>query len=183
MRQLWTTGWMHNRVRMVVGSFLVKHLLLPWQDGARWFFDTLIDADLASNTMGWQWTAGSGADAAPYFRIFHPVTQGERFDPEGIYIRKWVPELKNVPAHLIHEPWKMSLLEQSFYEVMIGKDYPFPIVDIEETRKTASEKVWSFRKTKEVKTEALRIVKKHVNENRAPNASTKVKKNETAKKK
>jgi deoxyribodipyrimidine photo-lyase len=105
MRELWSTGWMHNRVRMVVASFLVKHLLIPWREGARWFWDTLVDADLANNTLGWQWTAGCGADAAPYFRIFNPVLQGERFDPEGAYVRRWVPELARVPARWIHQPW------------------------------------------------------------------------------
>ena len=98
MRQLWTTGWMHNRVRLLAGSFLVKDLLLPWQDGARWFWDTLVDADLANNTLGWQWVAGCGADAAPYFRVFNPVTQGERFDPDGAYVRRWVPELAGLPT-------------------------------------------------------------------------------------
>ena len=97
MRELWATGVMHNRVRMIVGSFLVKNLLQPWQDGTRWFWDTLVDADLANNTLNWQWVAGSGADAAPYFRIFNPVTQGERFDPEGEYVRKWVPERATQP--------------------------------------------------------------------------------------
>jgi len=93
MRELWTTGWMHNRVRMVVGSFLVKDLLLPWMEGARWFWDTLVDADLAHNTLGWQWVAGCGADAAPYFRIFNPAAQAAKFDPKGGYVRRWVPEL------------------------------------------------------------------------------------------
>ena len=93
MRQLWTTGWMHNRARLLAGSFLVKDLLLPWQDGRSWFWDTLVDADLANNALGWQWVAGCGADAAPYFRVFNPVTQGRRFDPDGAYVRRWVPEL------------------------------------------------------------------------------------------
>ena len=106
MRELWSTGWMHNRVRMVVASFLVKNLLLPWQEGARWFWDTLVDADLANNTLGWQWTAGCGADAAPFFRIFNPVSQGEKFDPEGNYVRRWVPELARLPAAWIHQPWQ-----------------------------------------------------------------------------
>ncbi|MGA8529810.1 MAG: deoxyribodipyrimidine photo-lyase, partial [Acidobacteriaceae bacterium] len=103
MRQLWTTGWMHNRARLVVASFLVKHLLIPWQQGAVWFLDTLVDADLANNTMGWQWVAGCGVDAAPYFRIFNPVTQGEKFDPEGAYVRRWVPELAGLPNEWIHK--------------------------------------------------------------------------------
>lgn len=104
MRELWHTGWMHNRVRMIVASFLVKDLLIPWQKGAQWFWDTLVDADLAQNTLGWQWTAGCGADAAPYFRIFNPISQGEKFDPDGIYVKKWVPELKMVPTKFIHRP-------------------------------------------------------------------------------
>jgi deoxyribodipyrimidine photo-lyase len=103
MRELWHTGWMHNRVRMVVASFLVKNLLQPWQAGARWFWDTLVDADLAANTLGWQWSAGCGADAAPYFRIFNPVTQSQRFDPGGDYLARWLPELANVDVRLRHE--------------------------------------------------------------------------------
>ncbi|MBC2595206.1 deoxyribodipyrimidine photo-lyase [Ruficoccus amylovorans] len=128
MRQLWSTGWMHNRVRMVAASLLVKHLLQPWQAGARWFWDTLVDADLANNTQGWQWTAGCGADAAPYFRVFNPVTQGERFDPQGDYVRRWVPELAKLPPKFIHRPWEApaSLLEDC--GVVLGNDYPEPIV-------------------------------------------------------
>lgn len=109
MRQLWATGWMHNRVRMIVASFLVKDLQLPWQKGAEWFWDTLVDSDLASNTLGWQWTAGCGVDAAPYFRIFHPVLQGEKFDPEGAYVRRWIPELQNVPTKFVHKPWELDV--------------------------------------------------------------------------
>jgi deoxyribodipyrimidine photo-lyase len=139
MRQLWATGWMHNRVRMVVGSFLVKHLLLPWQEGARWFFDTLVDADLASNTLGWQWTAGCGADAAPYFRIFNPVGQGEKFDPEGSYIRTWVPELERLPAPYIHRPWEAPAGVLAMAGVEMGKNYPRPIVEHDMARKRALE--------------------------------------------
>lgn len=106
MRQLWATGWMHNRVRMITASFLVKHLLLPWQAGAKWFWDTLVDADLANNTFGWQWTAGCGADAAPYFRIFNPILQGKKFDPSGDYVKLWVPELRGVDTRWIHNPWE-----------------------------------------------------------------------------
>jgi len=128
MRQLWKTGWMHNRVRMIAASFLVKHLLQPWQAGARWFWDTLVDADLASNTMGWQWTAGCGADAAPYFRIFNPILQGEKFDPDGAYVRNWVPELKSLPARYIHQPWEApsAVLKQA--GIKLGENYPEPFI-------------------------------------------------------
>ncbi len=129
MRQLWATGWMHNRVRMAAASFLVKHLLLPWQDGARWFWDTLVDADLAQNTLGWQWVAGCGADAAPYFRIFHPVTQGERFDAQGDYIRRWVPELAGLRGGRIHRPWEAPAAMLAEAGVKLGKTYPLPLVD------------------------------------------------------
>ena len=137
MRQLWHTGWMHNRVRMIVASFLTKHLLLPWQEGARWFWDTLVDGNLANNTMGWQWSAGSGADAQPFFRIFNPITQGERYDPEGAYVRRWIPELEAVPDKYIHKPWAMpeEVLRQS--GVKLGETYPSPIVEHKEARKRA----------------------------------------------
>jgi deoxyribodipyrimidine photo-lyase len=131
MRELWSTGWMHNRVRMIVASFLVKHLRLPWQEGAYWFWDTLVDADLANNTLGWQWSAGCGADAAPYFRIFNPMLQGEKFDPEGAYVRRWVPELAPLSNRWIHQPWNAPPLERS------GLDYPPPIVDHAEARAAA----------------------------------------------
>ncbi|MEY2880682.1 MAG: hypothetical protein RLZZ15_3062 [Verrucomicrobiota bacterium] len=129
MRQLWRTGWMHNRVRMIVASFLVKHLRLPWTLGAAWFWDTLVDADLASNTLGWQWSAGCGADAAPYFRIFAPVLQGRKFDAGGDYVRRWVPELARVPAEHLHAPWEAPPLELAAAGVQLGKNYPHPIVD------------------------------------------------------
>lgn len=129
MRQLWHTGWMHNRVRMIVGSFLVKDLLISWRAGAEWFWDTLVDADLANNTLGWQWIGGCGADAAPYFRIFNPVSQGEKFDPLGNYVRRWVPELANLPAEFIHQPWAAPPLELQSAGVRLGKDYPQPLVD------------------------------------------------------
>jgi deoxyribodipyrimidine photo-lyase len=129
MRQLWKTGWMHNRARMITASFLVKHLLQPWQDGARWFWDTLVDADLASNTQGWQWTAGCGADASPYFRIFNPILQGEKFDPEGDYVRRWVPELEKLPNRLIHKPWEADALELAEAGLVLGKVYPFPVIE------------------------------------------------------
>lgn len=137
MRQLYATGWMHNRVRMIVSSLLVKHLLQDWKDGARWFWDTLVDADLASNTLGWQWSGGCGADAAPYFRIFNPMTQGKKFDPDGNYVRRWVPELKDVPKKFIHEPWEApeGVLERVNFK--LGEDYPEPVIDHKEGRTRA----------------------------------------------
>jgi deoxyribodipyrimidine photo-lyase len=129
MRQLWRIGWMHNRVRMVVASFLVKHLLLPWQEGATWFWETLVDADLANNSLGWQWSAGSGADAAPYFRVFNPVLQGKKFDADGAYVRAWVPELAKVPIAWIHAPWEAPPAVLSAAGVRLGEHYPKPIVD------------------------------------------------------
>jgi deoxyribodipyrimidine photo-lyase len=139
MRELWTTGWMHNRVRMIVASFLVKDLLLPWQEGARWFWDTLVDADLASNTLGWQWTAGCGADAAPYFRIFNPVSQGEKFDSQGTYVRRWCPELAGLPDRWLHKPASapQSVLAQAGVE--IGQNYPTPVVSHTIAREIALE--------------------------------------------
>lgn len=137
MRQLWATGYMHNRVRMIVASFLTKNLRIPWQEGSRWFWDTLVDADLANNTAGWQWTAGCGADAAPYFRVFNPVLQGNKFDRQGSYIRQWIPELARLPDKYIHQPWSAdpSLLTQA--EIRLGQDYPEPITDISASRKAA----------------------------------------------
>src|SRR5271166_215272 len=129
MRQLWQTGWMHNRVRMIVASFLVKHLLLPWQEGEAWFWDTLVDADLANNAASWQWVAGSGADAAPYFRIFNPVLQGGKFDPDGAYVRRWVPELARLEAPHVHAPWQAPDTALTRAGVLLGKTYPRPIVD------------------------------------------------------
>ncbi|GGF55634.1 deoxyribodipyrimidine photo-lyase [Azorhizobium oxalatiphilum] len=129
MRQLWQTGWMHNRVRMIVASFLCKHLLLHWTEGESWFWDTLVDADPANNPASWQWVAGSGADAAPYFRIFNPVLQGEKFDPKGDYVRTYVPELAHLPRNLIHKPWEAGGLELAQAGVRLGITYPRPIVD------------------------------------------------------
>ena len=139
MRQLWATGWMHNRVRMIVASFLVKDLRVTWLEGARWFWDTLVDADLAANTLGWQWAAGCGADAAPYFRVFNPTTQGTKFDPDGTYVRRWVPELAKLSSRDIHEPSKAAPLLLREADVTIGRDYPEPIVDHAEARKRALE--------------------------------------------
>lgn len=137
MRELWQTGYMHNRVRMLVGSFLVKNLMLDWRLGEDWFWDTLVDADLASNSASWQWVAGSGADAAPYFRIFNPVTQGERYDPDGEYVRRYVPEIADLPDKYIHQPWTApaEVLEEA--GVTLGEDYPEPLVDLKETRQRA----------------------------------------------
>ncbi len=119
MRELWATGIMHNRVRMIVASFLIKHLLLPWADGERWFWDTLVDADIASNAASWQWVAGSGADAAPYFRIFNPVLQGEKFDPNGEYVKRWVPELAAVSADYVHKPWEMAVPPKGYVRPIV----------------------------------------------------------------
>jgi len=137
MRQLWHTGWMHNRCRMIVASFLVKDLRIHWLEGARWFWDTLVDADLANNTLGWQWVGGCGADAAPYFRIFNPVTQGEKFDPHGDYVRRYVPELASMPDKFLHKPWQAppGVLDEA--DVTLGEDYPEPMVDHSEARDAA----------------------------------------------
>jgi len=129
MRQLWQTGWMHNRVRMVVASFLTKHLLIDWRLGETWFWDTLVDADPASNPFGWQWVAGCGYDAQPYFRIFNPVLQGVKFDPDGAYVRRFVPEIAALPDRFVHEPWKATSLELRSAGLVPGRDYPRPIVD------------------------------------------------------
>lgn len=137
MRELWQTGYMHNRVRMIVGSFLVKNLLLSWHEGERWFWDTLLDADLASNSAGWQWVAGSGADAAPYFRIFNPVLQGEKFDKKGKYVRKYCPELKDIPDKYIHKPWEIPGVISKDANFELGKNYPKPIVDLKASRQRA----------------------------------------------
>jgi len=137
MRQLWATGWMHNRVRMVAASFLVKHLRLSWTKGAEWFWDTLVDADLASNTLGWQWSAGCGADAAPYFRVFAPVLQGAKFDGDGEYVRRWVPELAKLPTAFLHAPWEAPADMREKAGVRLGKNYPAPIVEHKTAREEA----------------------------------------------
>lgn len=137
MRQLWQRGWMHNRVRMIVSSFLVKDLLIPWQLGENWFWDTLLDADLAVNSMNWQWVTGSGIDAAPYFRVFNPILQGEKFDPEGAYVRQFVPELKTLPKEYIHKPFMAPTSLLVKHGIILGKTYPIPIVDHAQARKKA----------------------------------------------
>lgn len=139
MRELWATGWMHNRVRMIVASFFAKDLLVHWRKGEEWFWDTLVDADEANNANGWQWTAGTGADAAPYFRVFNPVLQGEKFDPAGDYVRSWVPELAKLAPKWIHRPWEAPVEALGSAGVTLGKTYPLPIIDHDFARKRALE--------------------------------------------
>lgn len=137
MRELWHTGYMHNRVRMVAASFLCKHLLVDWRAGQRWFWDTLVDADLANNACGWQWVAGSGADASPYFRIFNPTTQAQKFDGEGDYIRRWLPELAALPDRYLHQPWVAPQEVLNSSGVRLGETYPYPVVDHRDAREAA----------------------------------------------
>lgn len=137
MRELYETGWMHNRVRMIVASFLVKHLRIHWLEGEKYFRNTLLDFNIANNVAGWQWVAGTGADAAPYFRIFNPILQGEKFDTKGDYIKKWCPELKNIPNEFLHKPWEMPEELQKEKNIILGKTYPLPIVKHEEARNLA----------------------------------------------
>lgn len=140
MRELWHSGYMHNRVRMIVASFLTKHLLIDWRQGAKWFWNTLVDADLANNSMGWQWVAGSGADAAPYYRIFNPILQGEKFDAKGEYVRRWLPELSKLPNTYLHKPWKASKTILHDAGIYLDKNYPNPIVDHDVARLRALER-------------------------------------------
>jgi deoxyribodipyrimidine photo-lyase len=147
MRELWQTGWMHNRVRMITASFLVKHLLIPWQAGEAWFWDCLAEADLAANAASWQWVAGCGADAAPYFRVFNPVLQGKKFDPEGKYVRQYVPEIANLPNEDIHAPWDAPEIVLTNARVKLGETYPHPIIDLMEGRDRA---LAAYRKLKEL---------------------------------
>ncbi len=137
MRELWQTGWMHNRLRMITGSFLVKHLLISWQQGERWFWDTLVDADIASNAASWQWVSGCGADAAPYFRIFNPISQGSKFDPEGSYTRRYVPEIAALDTRQLFSPWEAEPLTQKAAGIVPGETYPRPIVDHAQARARA----------------------------------------------
>jgi deoxyribodipyrimidine photo-lyase len=137
MRQLWQTGWMHNRVRMIAASFLVKHLLIDWREGAAWFWDTLVDADLAANSTNWQWVAGTGIDSQPFFRVFNPVTQGQKFDPDGAYVRAFVPEIAGLPDRFLHAPWSApaDLLDSAGFR--LGRDYPHPLIDLAAGRQRA----------------------------------------------
>jgi deoxyribodipyrimidine photo-lyase len=137
MRELWATGWMHNRVRMIVASFLIKHLLIDWRDGEAWFWDTLVDADPANNPASWQWVAGSGADAAPYYRIFNPVTQGRKFDPHGLYVRRWIPEIAGLDDDAIHDPAACPADELRDAGITLGKTYPTPLVSLKQGRERA----------------------------------------------
>jgi len=146
MRELWQTGWMHNRVRMIAASLLVKHLLQDWQQGARWFWDTLVDADLASNTLGWQWSGGCGADAAPYFRVFNPIIQGKKFDPEGAYVKRFVPELARLPAKYIHTPWEAPAAVLDAAGITLDVDYPKPVVEHAQGRARALAAFEAFKR-------------------------------------
>jgi deoxyribodipyrimidine photo-lyase len=139
MRQLNATGWMHNRVRMVTASFLVKHLLIDWRAGEAWYWDRLVDADPASNAANWQWVAGCGADASPWFRIFNPVLQGRKFDPDGVYVRHWVPELCHLPPPYLHAPWSAPAHVLEAAGLQLGVDYPRPVVDHSAARRRAQE--------------------------------------------
>lgn len=148
MRELWQTGWMHNRVRMIAASLLSKNLLYPWLEGAAWFHDTLVDADLAANTLGWQWTAGCGADAAPFFRIFNPVLQGQKFDKQGRYVRRWVPELASLPDNYLHRPWEAPPRVLSEAGIILGEHYPRPVVDLKTSRQDALERFARIKRTR-----------------------------------
>jgi deoxyribodipyrimidine photo-lyase len=139
MRELWHTGFMHNRVRMIVGSFLIKDLLVHWREGEAWFWDTLVDADLANNSANWQWVAGSGADASPFFRVFNPMTQGEKFDPDGVYVRRWVPELSDMPDKFLHRPWEAPDEVLAGAGIKLGETYPAPLVNHAGARERALE--------------------------------------------
>ncbi|MCF8467912.1 MAG: FAD-binding domain-containing protein, partial [Sneathiella sp.] len=145
MRELWQTGYMHNRVRMIVASFLVKNLLIVWRLRERWFWDTLVDADLANNCASWQWVAGCGVDAAPYFRIFNPVTQGEKFDAEGAYTRKYVPEIASLPNKWLFRPWEAPEEILTAANITIGESYPSPIVDLKISRQRALDAFTSLK--------------------------------------
>ena len=156
MRELWATGYMHNRVRMIVGSFLVKNLLLDWRLGERWFWDCLVDADQANNTASWQWVAGCGADAAPYFRIFNPVTQGEKFDVDGTYTRQWIPELSQLPDRYLFKPWECPPLVLAEAGVTLGNTYPYPIVELKPSRERALAAYQAMKENRSAQSESVR---------------------------
>ncbi len=145
MRELWQTGFMHNRVRMIVASYLTKNLKVDWREGAKWFWDTLVDADLANNSASWQWVAGSGADAAPYFRIFNPVAQSERFDPDATYIRQYEPELAALNDKYISQPWRAPEDVLRAANIRLGETYPQPLVDLKASREEALEAFQTIR--------------------------------------
>jgi deoxyribodipyrimidine photo-lyase len=151
MRELWQTGYMHNRVRMIAASFLIKDLHIPWQAGEAWFWDTLVDADLANNAASWQWVAGSGADAAPFFRIFNPITQGQKFDPAGVYVKRYVPELAKLPPEHVHAPWLAPREVLSAAGVRLGTTYPAPMVDHAVARTKSLEAFQALKGTAETK--------------------------------
>ena len=157
MRQLWQTGWMHNRVRMVVASFLIKHLLIDWREGEAWFWDTLVDADLGSNSASWQWVAGCVADAAPFFRIFNPMLQGKKFDPKGEYVKSYVPELARIDAEYIHEPWRAPVDKLRKANITLGSTYPAPIVDHDAARRRALTAYASLKAPNGAKMDAIDI--------------------------
>jgi len=146
MKELWHTGYMHNRVRMIVASFLTKHCLIHWRHGMDWFWDTLVDADIANNTASWQWASGCGADAAPYFRIFNPIIQGEKFDKEGAYIKKWLPELSKLPSKFINKPWEADPMTLELAGITLGRTYPYPVVDHKQARQLALDSYQVIRK-------------------------------------
>ena len=150
MRELWQTGYMHNRVRMIVGSYLVKNLRLHWHHGERWFWDTLVDADLANNSASWQWIAGCGADAAPYFRIFNPVTQGQKFDPQGHYIRQYIPEIAGLPNKYLFSPWEAPAEVLQAAGIKLDSTYPSPIVNLKQSREAALEAFKSLKPQAEI---------------------------------
>ena len=149
MRELWETGYMHNRVRMIVGSFLVKNLGIHWKHGERWFWDTLVDADLANNSAGWQWVAGSGSDAAAYFRMFNPVMQGQKFDPDGDYVRQWIPEIASLPTAYLFNPWEAPDSVLSAAGIKLGETYPTPMIDLKQSRDAAQAAFESLKKDHE----------------------------------
>ena len=168
MRQLAATGWMHNRARMIVASFLTKDLLIDWRHGERFFFRSLVDGDPANNNGGWQWAASTGTDAQPWFRIFNPTLQGKRHDPDGEYVRRWVPELETVPLHRLAQPHMLDMIEQSETSFRVGIDYPLPIVDHAEAVAQAKQRIFAVRRTTTAKEQAARVLERHGSRRRTP---------------